>query len=104
MLPQCESVAATRSRPEHRRSGSSATCVNIAVFANHPIPTDLKRLGGMIAPRPVLLIAAPNSGYGEELNHGYYRAAGQPKTLWEIPEFQARRAPSPHAPASTSNA
>ena len=59
---------------------------SIAVFSNHPIPTNLRHLVGKIAPRPVLLIAAPNSGYGEELNRGYYKAAGQPKTLWEIPE------------------
>ena len=39
-----------------------------------------------IAPRPLLLIAAPNSPHGEELNRGYYRAAREPKTLWEIPE------------------
>jgi uncharacterized protein len=39
-----------------------------------------------IAPRPILLIAAPNSKHGEELNRGYYAAAREPKTLWEIPE------------------
>ena len=39
-----------------------------------------------IAPRPLLLIAAPDSRHGEELNRGYYRAAREPKTLWEIPE------------------
>jgi hypothetical protein len=33
-----------------------------------------------------MLIASPHSGHGEELNRGYYRAAGEPKTLWEIPE------------------
>jgi hypothetical protein len=33
-----------------------------------------------------LLIAAPNSPNGEDLNRGYYAAAGEPKTLWEIPE------------------
>jgi hypothetical protein len=39
-----------------------------------------------IAPRPLLLIAAPNAPTGEDLNRGYFAAAGQPKTLWEIPE------------------
>ena len=63
-----------------------AKTASIAVFSNHPIPTNLKRLVGKIAPRSVMLIAAPNSGYGEDLNRGYYAAAGQPKTLWEIPE------------------
>jgi hypothetical protein len=33
-----------------------------------------------------MLIAAPNSGHGEELNRGYYAAAREPKTLWELPE------------------
>jgi uncharacterized protein len=59
---------------------------SIAVFANQSPPTNLKDLVPRIAPRPLLLIAAPNSGHGEDLNRGYFKAAGQPKTLWEIPE------------------
>ena len=39
-------------------------------------PRNLRDLVGRIAPRPLLLIAAPNSGHGEELNRGYYEAAG----------------------------
>jgi fermentation-respiration switch protein FrsA (DUF1100 family) len=58
----------------------------VAVFANQTPAPNLKDLVGRIAPRPVMLIAAPRSGHGEELNRGYYRAAGEPKTLWEIPE------------------
>jgi uncharacterized protein len=58
----------------------------IAVFSDRRPPPNLKGLVGRIAPRPLLLIAAPNSGVGEELNRGYYAAAGRPKTLWEIPE------------------
>jgi hypothetical protein len=34
----------------------------------------------------MFLIAAPNAPTGEDLNRGYYRAAGRPKILWEIPE------------------
>jgi fermentation-respiration switch protein FrsA (DUF1100 family) len=34
----------------------------------------------------MFLIAAPNAPTGEDLNRGYYKAAGEPKTLWEIPE------------------
>ena len=41
---------------------------------------------GRIAPRPILLIAAPNSKNGEKLNREYYAAAQEPKALWEIPE------------------
>jgi uncharacterized protein len=59
---------------------------SIAVFSNQSPPTNLKDLVPNIAPRPLLLIAAPNSGNGEDLNRGYFKAAGQPKALWEIPE------------------
>jgi hypothetical protein len=58
----------------------------VAVFANQTPPRNLEHLVGRIAPRPVMLIAAPNSPNGEDLNRRYYRAAGAPKTLWEIPE------------------
>jgi uncharacterized protein len=59
---------------------------SIAVFANQSPPTNLKELTPKIAPRPMFLIAAPNAPTGEDLNRGYYAGAGQPKTLWEIPE------------------
>jgi uncharacterized protein len=59
---------------------------SIAVFSNQTPPTDLEQLVGRIAPRPLLLIAAPKFGVGEELNRGYADAAGEPTTLWEIPE------------------
>ncbi len=59
---------------------------SVAVFSNQTPPTNLKELVGKIAPRPLFLIAAPNSPHGEDLNTGYYAAAGEPKTLWEIPE------------------
>jgi uncharacterized protein len=58
----------------------------IAVFSNRTPPENLKSLAGRIDPQRVLLIAAPNSGHGEELNRGYARAAGDSATLWEIPE------------------
>jgi len=58
----------------------------LTVFADRAPPANSKSLVGRIAPRPLLLIAAPDSKHGEELNRGYYAAAGQPKTLWKIPE------------------
>jgi hypothetical protein len=58
----------------------------LTVFADRAPPANLKDLVGRIAPRSLLLIAAPNSKHGEELNRGYFAAAGQPKTLWDIPE------------------
>jgi dienelactone hydrolase len=59
---------------------------SLAVFSNQSPPTNLKELVPKIAPRAMFLIAAPNAPTGEDLNRGYYEAAGQPKTLWEIPE------------------
>jgi hypothetical protein len=58
---------------------------SVAVSSNRLPPGDLEDLAGRIE-RPLLLIAAPNSGHGEELNRDYYDAAKGPKTLWEIPE------------------
>jgi hypothetical protein len=65
--------------------GSAIKTAPVAVFTNEPPPANLRSLAGRIT-RPVLLIAAPNSRHGEELNRGYYAAASGPKTLWEIPE------------------
>jgi len=58
---------------------------SIAVFADQPPPPHLEQLAGRVE-QPLLLIAAPKSGHGEELNRGYARAAGSSATLWEIPE------------------
>jgi alpha/beta superfamily hydrolase len=59
---------------------------SLVVFSNQSPPTNLKELVPKIAPRAMFLIAAPNAPTGEDLNRGYYKAAGQPKMLWEIPE------------------
>ena len=58
----------------------------LAVASSQGPPEHLKRLVGKIAPRPLLLIAAPNTPNGEKLNRIYYQAAREPKALWEIPE------------------
>jgi hypothetical protein len=57
----------------------------VAVISGHAPPKHLKTLVPRIAPRPLLLIADPRSPNGENLNRLYYRAAREPKTLWEIP-------------------
>jgi dienelactone hydrolase len=57
----------------------------IAVFAGQSPPEDLEALAARVD-RPMLLIAAPNSRHGEELNRDYQRAAGDTSSLWEIPE------------------
>jgi hypothetical protein len=58
----------------------------LAVFTNQAPPPDLQDVMPRIAPRPALLIAAPNSPNGERLNRGYAKAGGATTTLWEIPE------------------
>jgi hypothetical protein len=56
-----------------------------AVFSTSAPPPSLDDLVGRIAPRPLFLITA-GPGNSEELNRSYYASAGEPKTLWEIPE------------------
>ena len=56
-----------------------------AVATNHTPPKHLETLVRKIAPRPLLLIADPTSHNGEKLNRRYFKAAREPKTLWEIP-------------------
>jgi dienelactone hydrolase len=64
---------------------SGVKTASVAVFANSSPPANLKSLTPKID-APVLLIAAPNSPQGEDLNRGYARAGGANVTLWEIPE------------------
>jgi fermentation-respiration switch protein FrsA (DUF1100 family) len=58
----------------------------MAVFANEPPPANLKDLVRQIAPRSILLISAGKGVDSEVLNRKFYAAAGEPRTLWEIPE------------------
>jgi hypothetical protein len=58
----------------------------MALFANEPPPANLSDLVPQIAPRPVLLIAAGKGVDSEVLNRRFYDVAGEPRTLWEIPE------------------
>ena len=57
----------------------------MALFSNTAPPPNLADLVPRIAPTPLFLIWAPNSG-GEDMNPTYYRLAGQPKAIWAIPE------------------
>ena len=66
--------------------GSAAQVGSVAVFTNETPPPNLRDVVERISPRPILLIAAPNTKNGEKLNRGYYAAAREPKALWEIPE------------------
>jgi uncharacterized protein len=57
----------------------------LAVLSNHAPPSNLTKLIPRIAPRPVFLI---NAAHGEvdDKTPEYYRAAGQPKQTWAVPE------------------
>jgi hypothetical protein len=56
-----------------------------ATFADRTPPPSLTSLIPRIAPRAVFLIWAGH-GAGEGINPHYYDIAGQPKSVWEIPE------------------
>jgi alpha/beta superfamily hydrolase len=56
------------------------------LFSNSPPPPLMHDIIGRIAPRPVFIIWAPDGVDTEALNPEYHKAAGEPKTLWEIPE------------------
>jgi hypothetical protein len=64
---------------------SALKTASIAVSSNRLPPEHLTDLAARID-QPLLLIAAPVKGVGEELNRGYHAAAGDNSTLWEIPE------------------
>jgi hypothetical protein len=64
---------------------SAAKTAAVAVSSNQAPPANLKDLAAKVD-QPMLLIAAPEKGVGEELNRGYAQAAGDSAELWEIPE------------------
>ncbi len=64
----------------------AVTTAGVALFANDLPPPSLKDLVARIAPRAVLLIHAGHGQGGENLNPSYFEAAGEPKSLWTIPE------------------
>jgi fermentation-respiration switch protein FrsA (DUF1100 family) len=88
--------AGTRSIREHVHMSGAAKWILLpqwsvitaatSVFANHAPPPGLHELVGRIAPRPVFLIYTPHGQGAETLNATFHAAAGEPKTLWEIPE------------------
>jgi uncharacterized protein len=58
----------------------------LTLFSNSPPPPLMQDIVGRIAPRPVFIIWAPHGVDTEALNAEYFKAAGEPKTLWAIPE------------------
>jgi len=66
--------------------GYAALSSGISLFSNHVPPPSLKDLVGRIAPTPVFFIYGEHGQDGERsLNPTYYKAAGRPKAIWEVP-------------------
>jgi uncharacterized protein len=65
---------------------SAVATVATAVFSDSLPPARLEQLVDDIAPRPILLIWTSKGIGGEWFNPNYFDAAGEPKTIWEIPE------------------
>jgi uncharacterized protein len=65
---------------------AAALTAGTALFSDNPPPASLKELVGRIAPTPVLFIYGEQGQDGERnLNPTYYRSAGEPKEIWEVP-------------------
>jgi dienelactone hydrolase len=64
----------------------AALTAGTALFSDNRPPESLKDLVGRIAPTPVLFIYGEHGQDGERnLNPTYYRSAGEPKEIWEVP-------------------
>jgi len=64
----------------------TAITAGLTLFSNSPPPPMMQDIVKRIAPRPVFIIWATHGVDTEALNPEYFKAAGDPKTLWEIPE------------------
>ena len=61
-----------------------AKTLGVAVFSNEAPPPSLVDVVHRIAPRPALLIWAPNGGNRETMNPLYQRLIGPSADLWAI--------------------
>ena len=59
---------------------------SVKLFSNEEAPENLVDLAPRIAPRPVLLIWAPNSPNQEDLNPTYRRQIGPSASIWTLPD------------------
>jgi hypothetical protein len=62
-----------------------AQTLALTVLANQGPPPSLMGLVDDIAPRSLLLIRGLDGQDAEVLNRAFYRVAGAPKELWEVP-------------------
>jgi dienelactone hydrolase len=65
---------------------SAMVTAGTALFSDSLPPAHLIDLMPRIAPRPVLLVYTTHGVDTEDLNPRYFRAAGEPKSIWVIPE------------------
>ncbi len=67
--------------------GTAVTTLGTAIFSNATPPPHLIDLVDEIAPRGVFFIHSHDGTAGEErrFNPAFYRAAGTPKQIWEVP-------------------
>ena len=65
---------------------STMATLATAVFTDSLPPARIEDLVDDIAPRPILLIWTPNGVGGEWFNPRYFDLAGEPKSIWEIPD------------------
>jgi hypothetical protein len=64
----------------------AALTAGTALFTSNAPPPSLKDLVGRISPTPVFFIYGEHGQDGEHnLNPTYYRSAGEPKAIWEVP-------------------
>lgn len=66
--------------------GQAVQTAALALLSGTAPPPSLRDLVAKIAPRPVFFIYAGHGTGGEDLNRDYYRAAGEPKPLWRVPD------------------
>ena len=60
----------------------------VMLFSNQPPPPSLVDLVPRVAPRPVLLIWAPNGGNRKTMNPVYRRLIGPSASIWAIPDVK----------------
>ena len=59
---------------------------SVALLSGDTPPAALDELAARLAPRPLFLIyGSEGQGAEKNLNPRYFEAAGEPKTLWEVP-------------------
>jgi uncharacterized protein len=58
----------------------------LAILSGTRPPPSLNELVPHIAPRPVFFISAQHGVESEDLNITFYRAANQPKQIWNVPD------------------